>query len=52
MEFDNSDMVLDVADDKVDVMAAICLEEMSLKGNLHMGDILNGFLDRLGLYLQ
>ncbi len=52
MEFSSDKTALDVADDKVDVMASICLGDISMKGNLHMGDVLNGYLDRLSLYLQ
>ncbi len=51
MEFKNSQFFLDLADDKVDTMAAICLEDMHLTGDLHMGDIVNGFLDKIGEYL-
>jgi hypothetical protein len=52
MEFANEDIFLDLADDKVDVFAAICLDDMALKGDLHMGDIVNTFLDKVGIYLQ
>ncbi|MCD6570806.1 MAG: hypothetical protein J7L53_08915 [Deltaproteobacteria bacterium] len=52
MEFASSDIALDVADGKVDTMAAICLGDMNLKGHLFMGEYVNEFLDKLGLYLQ
>lgn len=52
LEFSSSDVFLGVTDDRVDVMAAICLEAMSLKGNLHMGQTVNIFLDKIGSYLQ
>ncbi len=52
MEFSSDKTTVDVADDKVDIMASICLGDISMKGNLHMGDVLNGYLDRLSLYLQ
>lgn len=52
MEFSTEDLFLDLADDKVDVFAAICLEDMALQGDLHMGDVVNTFLDKVGIYLQ
>ena len=52
MEFGSQDLFLDLADDKVDVFAAICLEDMLLQGDLHMGDVVNTFLDKVGVYLQ
>jgi hypothetical protein len=52
MEFGTQDLFLDLADDKVDVFAAICLEDMVLQGDLHMGDVVNTFLDKVGVYLQ
>lgn len=52
MEFGTQDLFLDLADDKVDVFAAICLEDMVLQGDLHMGDVVNVFLDKVGVYLQ
>lgn len=52
MEFATEDLFLDLADDKVDVYAAICMEDMALKGDLHMGDVVNTFLDKVGVYLQ
>jgi len=52
MEFGTQDLFLDLAEDKVDVFAAICLEDMRLQGDLHMGDAVNTFLDKVGVYLQ
>jgi len=52
MEFGTPELFLDLADDKVDVFAAICLEDMLLQGDLHMGDVVNTFLDKVGVYLQ
>ena len=52
MGFANEDIFLDLADDKVDVFAAICLGDMVLEGDLHMGDIVNSYLDKVGVYLQ
>jgi len=52
MEFGTQDLFLDLAEDKVDVFAAICLEDMLLQGDLHMGDVVNTFLDKVGVYLQ
>ena len=40
-----------VSEDKVDVLAKACLSEISLKGDLHMGQILNIALDKIGEYL-
>ena len=52
MEFGTQDLFLDLAEDKVDVFAAICLEDMLLQGDLHMGDVVNTFLDKVSVYLQ
>jgi putative sterol carrier protein len=52
MGFDNDDIFLNLADDKVDVMAAICLGDMVIAGDLHMGDVVNTYLDKVGVYLQ
>jgi len=52
MGFVNEDIFLNLADDKVDIMAAICLGDMILSGDLHMGDIVNTYLDKVGVYLQ
>jgi hypothetical protein len=35
----------------VDVLAKACLGEISLQGDLHMGQILNVALDKIGEYL-
>jgi putative sterol carrier protein len=51
MEFNTNKLFLDLAEEKVDVMAAICLEDMVLSGNLGLGDIVNTFLDKVGIYL-
>jgi len=51
LEFDDSPLFLDVADDKVDVLAEACLGRISLKGDLHMGQIVNIALDKIGEYL-
>ncbi|MCU0577303.1 MAG: hypothetical protein MUD15_10835 [Desulfobacterota bacterium] len=51
LEFADSPLFLDVADDKVDVLAKACLGEISLKGDLHMGQIVNIALDKIGEYL-
>ena len=52
MEFASEDVFLDLTEDKVDVFAAICLEDIRIQGDLHMGDIVNRLLDRVGVYLQ
>ncbi len=52
MGFKNEDIFLNLADDKVDVFAAICLGDMILEGDLHMGDVVNTYLDKVGTYLQ
>jgi len=52
MNFKDEDIFLNLADDKIDVMAAICLGDMALEGDLHMGDIVNTYLDKVGTYLQ
>ncbi|MDD4092275.1 MAG: SCP2 sterol-binding domain-containing protein [Smithellaceae bacterium] len=52
MEFASEDVFLDLTEDKVDVFAAICLEDIRIQGDLHMGDVVNGLLDRVGVYLQ
>jgi len=52
MEFSSEEVFLDLTEDKVDVFAAICLEDIRIQGDLHMGDIVNGLLDRVGVYLQ
>lgn len=51
MEFKDNRFFLDLADDKVDTMAALCLQDLVLDGDLHMGDIVNVFLDKVGQYL-
>jgi len=52
MEFATRDLFLDIVDDRVDVFAAICLEDILVEGDLHMGEAINLFLDRVGVYLQ
>lgn len=52
MEFSSEEVFLDLTQDKVDVFAAICLEDIRIQGDLHMGDIVNGLLDQVGVYLQ
>ncbi len=52
MEFSSEDVFLDLAQDKMDVLAAICLEDIRIQGDLHMGDVVNRLLDRVGVYLQ
>jgi hypothetical protein len=52
LTFSSSDVFLGVTSDTIDVMAAVCLEDMSLKGNLHMGQTIDIFLDKIGRYLQ
>ncbi|MDD4356072.1 MAG: hypothetical protein PHN98_02380 [Smithellaceae bacterium] len=52
MEFATQDLFLNIVDDKVDVFAAICLEDILVEGDLHMGEAINLFLDRVGIYLQ
>ena len=51
LEFADSPLFLDVADDKVDVLAKACLGQISLKGDLHMGQVVNIALDKIGEYL-
>ncbi len=51
LEFADSPLFLDVADDKADVMALACLGRISLKGDLHMGQVVNIALDKIGEYL-
>jgi len=52
MSFKDEELFLDLADDKVDVMAAVCLCDMVISGDLHMGDVVNAYLDKVGTYLQ
>ncbi len=52
MEFATRDLFLDIVDDRVDVFAAICLEDILVEGDLHMGEAINMFLDKAGVYLQ
>ncbi|MCK7512629.1 MAG: hypothetical protein MZV70_57050 [Desulfobacterales bacterium] len=51
LEFADSPLFLAVSEDKVDVLAKACLGEISLRGDLHMGQILNIALDKIGEYL-
>lgn len=52
LEFSTSDVFLGVVDDTVDVMAAACLGDIALKGNLHMGQNINILFAKIGKYLQ
>jgi len=52
MEFSSEDVFLALTEDRVDVFAAICLEDIRIQGDLHMGDIVNLLLDRVGVYLR
>lgn len=51
LEFASDGLLLKVAEDKVDVLAEACLLNIALKGDLHMGQIVNSLLDRIALYL-
>jgi hypothetical protein len=51
LEFATDGLFLKVSEDKVDVLAEACLLNISLKGDLHMGQIVNTLLDRISLYL-
>ncbi len=51
IEFANSALFLDVSQDRVDVLAKACMGEISLLGDLHMGQTINIGLDRIGEYL-
>lgn len=50
--FRDSPLFLAVAEDRVDVVAKACLGEITLKGDLHMGQVITVALDRIGRYLQ
>jgi hypothetical protein len=50
-EFATDDIFLKVAEDKVDVLAEASLLNISLKGDLHMAQVVNIFLDKIGAYL-
>jgi hypothetical protein len=52
LEFSTSDVFLGVVDDTVDVMAAACLGDIVLRGNLHMGQSVNILFDKIGQYLK
>ena len=52
LTFSSSEVFLGVTSDTIDVMAAVCLEDMTLKGNLHMGQTIDIFLDKIGRYLR
>jgi hypothetical protein len=52
MEFATRDLFLDIVDDRVDVFAAICLEDILVEGDLHMGEAINMFLDKASVYLK
>ncbi|HPJ93166.1 MAG TPA: hypothetical protein PKY89_04575 [Deltaproteobacteria bacterium] len=52
LTFSSGDVFLGVANDTIDVMAAVCLEDMTLKGNLHMGQTIDILLDKIGRYLR
>lgn len=51
LEFADNALFLDVTEDKVDVQAQACLGGISLQGDLHMGQIINIALDKIGEYL-
>ena len=51
LEFATDDLFLKVSEDKVDVLAQACLLNIIIKGDLHMGQIVNVFLDKVGVYL-
>lgn len=53
LEFSTPEIFLDVSDDKIDLMAAVPLEDIAIKGDLHMGEMAAlPLLDKIGLYLQ
>jgi len=52
IEFSTSELFLAVADDAVDVMAKTCLGEISITGDIHMGQTMNTALDAVGAYLR
>ena len=52
IEFRSPELFLQVAQDKVDVMAQVCLETILLKGDLHMGQAITVLLDKIGSYLH
>ncbi|MGC9325651.1 MAG: SCP2 sterol-binding domain-containing protein [Desulfomonilia bacterium] len=52
LEFTSPELFLEVAEDRVDVMAQACLERIHLKGDLHMGQTISVFLDKVSHYLQ
>jgi hypothetical protein len=51
LQFATDDLFLKVSEDKVDVLAQAGLMNITLQGNLHLGQIVNVFLDRIGEYL-
>ncbi|MEA2102961.1 MAG: SCP2 sterol-binding domain-containing protein [Thermodesulfobacteriota bacterium] len=51
MEFKDDAFFLELADDKVDVFASICMRDLIMEGDLGLGDAVNGFLDKIGTYL-
>jgi hypothetical protein len=51
LQFASDDLFLKVAEDKVDVLAQACLLNILFQGDLHMGQIVNVMLDRIGMYL-
>ncbi|MEA3223197.1 MAG: hypothetical protein U9P49_08550 [Thermodesulfobacteriota bacterium] len=53
LEFSTPEIFLDVSDDKIDLMAAVPLGDIAIKGDLHMGEMAAlPLLDKIGLYLQ
>ena len=51
LEFATDDLFLKVSEDKVDVLAQAGLLNIIFKGDLHMAQIVNVFLDKVGVYL-
>lgn len=51
LQFATDDLFLKVSQDKVDVMAQACLLNIVFQGDLHLGQVVNIFLDRLSEYL-
>jgi hypothetical protein len=51
LQFATDDLFLNVSQDKVDVLAQACLLNIVFQGDLHLGQIVNVFLDKIGEYL-
>ena len=51
LRFATDDLFLQVSQDKVDVMAQACLLNVVFQGDLHLGQVVNIFLDRVSEYL-